>query len=49
MTLDDFRECIDDKSSGAVRISFGLVSNFEDAYHFLQFATRFVDKRAIEV
>ncbi|MBE0624909.1 MAG: aminotransferase class V-fold PLP-dependent enzyme [Burkholderiales bacterium] len=49
MTLDDFRECIDDKSSGAVRISFGLVSNFEDAYHFLQFATRFVDKRAIEI
>jgi len=49
MTLDDFRECIDDKSSGAVRISFGLVSNFEDAYHLLQFATRFVDKRAIEI
>lgn len=49
MTLDDFRECIDDKSSGAVRISFGLVSNFEDAYHFLQFATRFVDKRAVEI
>ena len=49
MTLDDFRECIDDKSSGAVRISFGLVSNFEDAYHFLHFATRFVDKRAVEV
>ncbi|MBE0613375.1 MAG: aminotransferase class V-fold PLP-dependent enzyme [Burkholderiales bacterium] len=49
MTLDDFRVCIDDKSSGAVRISFGLVSNFEDAYHFLQFAMRFVDKRAVDI
>ena len=49
MTLDDFRQCIDDKSSGAVRISFGLVSNFEDAHHFLQFAERFVDKRAAEI
>ena len=49
LTLDDFRLCIDDKSTGAVRISFGLVSNFADAYHFLQFASRFVDKRAIEI
>ncbi|MGP1680381.1 MAG: aminotransferase class V-fold PLP-dependent enzyme [Burkholderiales bacterium] len=49
LTLDDFRQCIDDKSTGAVRISFGLVSNFADAYHFLQFASRFVDKRAIEI
>lgn len=48
-TLDDFRQCIDDKSTGAVRISFGLVSNFADAYHFMQFASRFVDKRAIEI
>jgi len=48
-TLDDFRHCIDDKSTGAVRISFGLVSNFADAYHFMQFASRFVDKRAIEI
>jgi len=49
LTLDDFRQCIDDKSTGAVRISFGLVSNFADAYHFMQFASRFVDKRAIEI
>ena len=49
MTLDDFRACIDDKSTGAVRISFGLASNFADAYHFLQFASRFVDKRAVEI
>ena len=38
LTLDDFRLCIDGKSSGAVRISLGLASNFADAYRFLQFA-----------
>jgi molybdenum cofactor sulfurtransferase len=48
-TQDDLRLCIDDKSTGAVRISFGLVSNFADAHHFLQFACRFVDNRAIEI
>lgn len=49
MTLDDFRRCIDDKSTGAVRISFGLVSNFADAYRFLEFALGFVDKSANEI
>ncbi|MFH2102424.1 MAG: aminotransferase class V-fold PLP-dependent enzyme [Chloroflexota bacterium] len=38
LTYDDFRMCIDDKASGAVRISVGLVSNFEDIQAFLQFA-----------
>ncbi len=38
LTLDDFRLCIDGKSSGAVRISVGLVSNFADVHHFIQFA-----------
>ena len=31
MTLDQFRQCIDGKSTGAVRISFGIASNFRDA------------------
>jgi molybdenum cofactor sulfurtransferase len=43
LTLDDFRLCIDGKSSGAVRVSVGLVSNFADVYHFLQFARGFID------
>jgi selenocysteine lyase/cysteine desulfurase len=30
--------CIDNKSSGAVRASVGLVSNFEDVQAFLKFA-----------
>lgn len=37
-TPDDFRMCIDGKSSGAVRVSLGLVSNFADVQTFLNFA-----------
>lgn len=40
LTLDDFRLCIDGKSSGAVRISVGLVTNFADIQKFLAFARR---------
>jgi molybdenum cofactor sulfurtransferase len=46
LSLDDFRRCIDDKSTGAVRLSLGLVSNFADVYQFMRFARRFADKRA---
>jgi selenocysteine lyase/cysteine desulfurase len=38
LTLDDFRHCIDGKSSGAVRISVGMVTNFNDVQAFLAFA-----------
>jgi selenocysteine lyase/cysteine desulfurase len=38
LSLDDFRLCIDGKASGAVRVSVGLVSNFEDVLVFLKFA-----------
>lgn len=38
LTLDDFRHCIDGKSSGAVRISVGMVTNFSDVQRFLAFA-----------
>jgi len=38
LSLDDFRMCIDGKASGAVRVSVGLVSNFEDVQVFLKFA-----------
>ena len=44
LTLDDFRRCIDDKSTGAVRISLGLVSNFADVFHFVRFAQCFIDQ-----
>ncbi|MGB8343270.1 MAG: aminotransferase class V-fold PLP-dependent enzyme [Ktedonobacteraceae bacterium] len=42
LTIDDFRLCIDGKSTGAVRISLGLVSNFADVYRFMEFARGFV-------
>lgn len=40
LTVDDFRHCIDGKSSGAVRISVGMVTNFNDIQGFLAFARR---------
>lgn len=37
-TIDDFRMCVDGKSSGAVRVSLGIVSNERDVETFLEFA-----------
>jgi selenocysteine lyase/cysteine desulfurase len=37
LTVDDFRHCIDGRSSGAVRISVGMVTNFNDIQGFLAF------------
>ncbi len=48
MTLDDFRRCIDDKSTGAVRISVGLVTNFHDVFRLTQFVRSFVDNQTEE-
>jgi len=41
-TPEDFRLCVDGKSTGAVRISVGLVSNFRDIDRFLNFARGFL-------
>jgi len=38
LSIDDFRVCIDGKASGAVRISVGMVTNFNDVQSFLTFA-----------
>ena len=40
LTIDEFRRCIDDKSTGAVRLSTGLVTTFGDAYRMIAFARR---------
>lgn len=40
LTYDEFRLCIDGKATGAVRVSVGLVSNFEDVEHFISFVKR---------
>ncbi|HLA06425.1 MAG TPA: aminotransferase class V-fold PLP-dependent enzyme [Anaerolineales bacterium] len=38
LTVEDFRTCIDGKSSGAVRISVGMVTNYKDVRAVLAFA-----------
>jgi molybdenum cofactor sulfurtransferase len=48
LALDEFRRCIDDKSTGAVRVSLGLVSTFADVYRFVEFVRRFTDRTAAE-
>lgn len=37
LTLDDLRLCIDGRNTGAVRISVGLASNFQDVFRFMQY------------
>ncbi len=49
MEYEDFRRCIDDKSNGAVRISIGLVSNFDDVNQFLEFASQFIDCNSVDI
>ena len=47
MTFEQFLEALErdgDKSAGSVRVSFGLVSTFDDAYAFTQFARTFLDQ-----
>jgi selenocysteine lyase/cysteine desulfurase len=43
MTYNEFRRCIDDKDTGAVRVSLGLVSNQADVDAFLDFSRSFLD------
>jgi molybdenum cofactor sulfurtransferase len=42
LTIEDFRLCIDGKSTGAVRVSLGLVTNLADVESFIGFATTFM-------
>jgi selenocysteine lyase/cysteine desulfurase len=46
LTLDDFRMCIDGKGTGAVRVSLGLVTNFDDVYRFVELARSLLDEGA---
>ena len=43
LTYDNFRMCIDGKASGAVRISVGMVTNFEDVQRLLEFAAELLE------
>jgi molybdenum cofactor sulfurtransferase len=42
LTIEDFRLCIDGKSTGAVRVSLGLVTNIADVEAFIEFARAFL-------
>ncbi len=46
MTYQDFLVVVDGKKTGALRVSFGIASNFADAYKFMHFAEAFVDQSA---
>ena len=43
ITYEAFRRCIDGKSTGAVRVSFGVASTFGDASAFLDLARSFLE------
>jgi selenocysteine lyase/cysteine desulfurase len=43
-TVDDFRLCIDGKSTGAVRVSLGMVSDEGDVDRFITFAKGFIGR-----
>jgi selenocysteine lyase/cysteine desulfurase len=52
MTFNQFLTCVqqhDDQSAGAVRISLGIATNFEDVYRFVTFAQGFVNKHAGQI
>ena len=42
LTIEDFKLCIDGKSTGAVRVSLGLASNLADVEAFIDFARTFL-------
>jgi molybdenum cofactor sulfurtransferase len=44
MTFEQFLGVIDRKTTGSLRASIGLASNFADVYAYLQFAKTFVDR-----
>lgn len=45
----DFRTCLVEKSTGAVRVSLGLVSNFADIYQMVKLAESFVNLKYSEI
>ena len=46
LTFEQFLRAIEDKTTGALRASIGLVSNFADVHAYVQFAKTFVDRPA---
>lgn len=46
LTFEQFLHVIDGKTTGALRASIGLATNFADVYRYMQFAETFVDSHA---
>jgi molybdenum cofactor sulfurtransferase len=44
LTFEQFLHAIDGKTTGALRASIGLVTNFADVYKYVEFAESFVDR-----
>jgi molybdenum cofactor sulfurtransferase len=44
LTFEQFLQAIDGKTTGALRASLGLASNFADVYKYVQFAETFIDR-----
>ena len=44
LTFDQFLHVIDGKTTGALRASIGLATNFADVYKYVQFAKGFIDR-----
>jgi selenocysteine lyase/cysteine desulfurase len=44
ISYDEFQHQIEGKTTGALRLSVGLASNFEDVSRYLEFARSFVDR-----
>lgn len=45
LEYQDFRTCLAEKTTGAVRVSVGIVSNFYDIYQMVKLAESFIDKK----
>jgi molybdenum cofactor sulfurtransferase len=45
LTFEQFLHVIDGKTTGALRASVGLATNFADVYKYVQFAETFIDRR----
>jgi molybdenum cofactor sulfurtransferase len=43
LTFEQFLHAIDGKTTGALRASIGLATNFADVYRYMQFARTFID------
>jgi len=44
LTFEQFLHVIDGKTTGALRASIGLATNFADVYRYVQFAETFIDR-----